>query len=199
MSRSIVQVITVVFIDDIPYLHEKPFIWIETEKFHFGFSCVILTEIQISQSTALICCISDVRHPYLSCSLHILWTLQIFYCFRQFCVNSLSNRCCAFGSGTAPGMTAPHVVFVYFARYVYMKSGMNAQNYAICGIISSKSPPEYWTVCLGLTQECKTAPINNCVLIIHDTVCISVKFTNIHTYVTCVADVWHQKYKKWAL
>ena len=67
MSRSIVQVITVVFIDDIPYLHEKPFIWIETEKFHFGFSCVILTEIQISQSTALICCISDVTYSLHTC------------------------------------------------------------------------------------------------------------------------------------
>ena len=46
------------------YLDEKPFIWIETAKIHFGFSRVILTsEIQISQYTALICCIYDVTHP----------------------------------------------------------------------------------------------------------------------------------------
>ena len=53
----------IVFIDNISYLDEKPFIWIETTKIHFSFSRVILTEIQISQSTALICCIYDVTHP----------------------------------------------------------------------------------------------------------------------------------------
>ena len=51
------------FIDNISYLDEKLFIWIETAIIHFGFSCVILTEIQISQSTALLCCIYDVTHP----------------------------------------------------------------------------------------------------------------------------------------
>ena len=76
------QVITIVFIDDISYLHEKPFIWIEAEKIHFGFSHVILTEIQISQSTALICCISDVTHPY--------YVVSIFY--------EHSNYFTAFGS-----------------------------------------------------------------------------------------------------
>ena len=60
-------------------------------------------------------------------------------------------------------MTAPHVVYMCISRVPYMKSGMAAPNYSIYGII--------------LNQECGTAPINNCGLIIHDTVCILVKYT----------------------
>ena len=37
MSRSIEQVLIIVFIDDISYLHEKPFIWIKTAKIHLVF------------------------------------------------------------------------------------------------------------------------------------------------------------------
>ena len=44
-----------------------------------------------------------------------------------------------------------------------MKSGTAAPNYSIYGII--------------LNRECGTAPINACGLIIHDTVCILVKYT----------------------
>ena len=46
----------------------------------------------------------------------------------------LCNLPVAFGSEAAPGMTAPHVAFVRFARYVY-ESGTAAPNYSIYGII----------------------------------------------------------------
>ena len=68
----------------------------------------------------------------------------------------------------APGVAAPHVVLVHFARYVYVKQP-GSPDYSIRIIfrqISTKSPRDYWTVCMGLTQECVAAPVNNCVLII---------------------------------
>ena len=67
------------------------------------------------------------------------------------------------------------------------------RNYSIYGIISrqisTRSTPDYWTVCMRLTQECLAAPINNCVLIIH--MILSASQLNVHT---CVVDVPYPKY-----